>query len=306
VRWIKQGVLIGPPTGLEWTSTHAAVPHVDVRSDDSLRIYFTTRDERGRSQIARAHVRGELRAENLELDPTPVMQSGPAGLFDDSGVMTSSLVRDGSRELLYYQGWSLGKSVPYYVFGGCAASEDGGTSFARTAPTPVLDRSLVDPYWTSSPWVLLDEGRWRMWYVSGLGWEFDDDGQATHYIVHIRYAESDDGLTWRRDGRVCIDFADADEYAIARPVVIRDADRYRMWYSYRGSSYRIGYAESQDGLEWERRDEDVGIDVSPGGFDSEMLEYGCVFDYRGARHMLYNGDGFGATGIGHAILDASG
>jgi hypothetical protein len=305
VSWRKQGVLIDAPLALPWSASHAAVPHVDVRSDDHLRIYFTTRDARGRSQIARADVHGELSRANLELDALPVLQSGSPGLFDDSGVMTSSLVRRGGREHLYYQGWSLGVSVPYYVFGGCAVSADEGATFARTSETPVLDRSPIDPYWTSSPWVLFDEGRWRMWYVSALGWEFED-GKASHYIVHIRYAESQDGLSWERDGRVCIDLASPDEYAIARPVVIRDADRYRMWYSHRGSSYRIGYAESADGLEWTRRDDAVGIDVTPGGFDSEMLEYACVFDYQGARHMLYNGDGFGATGIGHAILDAAG
>ena len=49
MRWVKQRVLIAPPIGPQWSASHAAVPHVDVRSDDSLRIYFTTRDERGRS-----------------------------------------------------------------------------------------------------------------------------------------------------------------------------------------------------------------------------------------------------------------
>jgi hypothetical protein len=302
VKWVKQGVFLEAPTGLPWSASHAAVPHVDIRSDDALRIYFTTRDDRGRSHVARAEVHGELCGENLQLDPTPVLRPGPPGLFDDGGAMTSCMVRSGGSELLYYQGWSLGVSVPYYVFGSCAVSSDDGNTFVRVAPTPVLDRSPVDPYWTSSPWVLLDDGRWRMWYVAGLGWHIEDE-QAVHYLVHIRYAESDDGIVWRREGRVCIDFASPDEYAIARPVVIRDHDCYRMWYSHRGSSYRIGYAESQDGLDWERLDDAVGIDVSAGGFDSDMVEYACVFDYRGRRHMLYNGNGFGASGIGHAILE---
>jgi hypothetical protein len=302
MRWDKRGLLVRPPEGLAWSASHAAVPHVEVRSENELRIYFTTRDARGRSHVARAQVHGELVAANVRLEPEPLLRPGEPGLFDDSGAMTSCLVGDAGRLYLYYQGWSLGSTVPYYVFGGCAVSGDGGATFVRTAPTPLLDRSPVDPYWISSPWVLRDEGRWRMWYVSGLGWEFED-GKASHYIVHVRYAESEDGLSWIRDGHVCIDFASPEEYVIARPVVIRDADRYRMWYSYRGSAYRIGYAESADGLEWTRRDDAVGIDVSSGEFDSEMLEYACVFDYRGARHMLYNGNGFGATGIGHAILD---
>jgi hypothetical protein len=77
-----------------------------------------------------------------------------------------------------------------------------------------------------------------------------------------------------------------------------------MWYSYRGSSYRIGYAESDDGVAWVRKDEEAGIDVSPDGWDSEMIEYPCVFDHAGSRYMLYNGNGYGATGIGLAELSS--
>ena len=77
-----------------------------------------------------------------------------------------------------------------------------------------------------------------------------------------------------------------------------------MWYSCRGSAYRIGYAESNDGLEWERKDEEAGIDVSQDGWDSEMIEYPCVFQHGGSWYMLYNGNGYGASGIGLAVLDA--
>jgi hypothetical protein len=300
VRWEKRGLLVAPPQGLAWSASHAAVPHVEVRSDDELRIYFTTRDGRGRSHVARAEVRGDLVPANVQIEPEPLLRPGEAGLFDDSGAMTSSLVRLGGRHYLYYQGWSLGVTVPFYVYGSCATSDDDGRTFTRVAPTPILDRTPVDPFWTSSPWVILDEGRWRMWYVSGTGWAIDGE-TVEHYLVHVRYAESDDGINWRRDGAVAIDFAHPGEYAIARPCVVRDDDCYRMWFAYRGEAYRIGYAESPDGVRWTRHDDGVGITVSESGWDSQMLEYPCVFDYRGERHMLYNGDGFGRTGIGHAV-----
>jgi hypothetical protein len=74
-----------------------------------------------------------------------------------------------------------------------------------------------------------------------------------------------------------------------------------MWYSYRGESYRTGYAESQDGINWQRKDEEAGIDVSPSGWDSEMIAYAHVFNHRGKRYMLYNGNGYGKTGIGLAV-----
>jgi len=137
-----------------------------------------------------------------------------------------------------------------------------------------------------------------MWYVSATCWVMKNDRPMHKY--HIRYAESDDGLRWRREGVVCIDFKSDDEFAIARPCVIKDGDVYRMWYAYRGSSYRIGYAESLDGISWRRLDNDARIDVSTDGWDSQMIEYPCVFDVGTRRVMLYNGNDYGRTGIGLA------
>ena len=76
-----------------------------------------------------------------------------------------------------------------------------------------------------------------------------------------------------------------------------------MWYSCRGDRYRIGYAESADGRRWERQDHRAGIDVTPGDWDGEMVCYPCVFDAPDGRYMLYNGNGYGATGIGLAVLE---
>jgi hypothetical protein len=76
-----------------------------------------------------------------------------------------------------------------------------------------------------------------------------------------------------------------------------------MWYSYRGDAYKIGYAESPEGLSWERRDQEAGIDVSPSGWDSEMICYANVIQQNDKWYMLYNGNGFGKTGIGLAALE---
>ncbi len=79
-----------------------------------------------------------------------------------------------------------------------------------------------------------------------------------------------------------------------------------MWYSYRkgdGTKYRIGYAHSNDGLHWTRKDNEVGIDVSKEGWDFEMICYPFVFDWKGNRYMLYNGNAYGKEGFGLAILE---
>jgi predicted GH43/DUF377 family glycosyl hydrolase len=113
----------------------------------------------------------------------------------------------------------------------------------------------------------------------------------------IKYATSSDGIHWEREDLVAIPLQLSDEYAISRPCVIKEEKGYSMWYSYRVGSYRIGYAESADGIHWDRKDGEVGIDVSESGWDSEMIEYPFVFDHKGERYMLYNGTG-SQTGIG--------
>jgi hypothetical protein len=75
-----------------------------------------------------------------------------------------------------------------------------------------------------------------------------------------------------------------------------------MWFCSRGDSYRIGCAESRDGLHWERRDGEAAFGGSGADWDSEMQAYPVVFDHGGTRHLLYNGNGYGRTGVGHAVL----
>ena len=297
MRWEKRGLVIPSPPPVSWAVSHAMVPFVDQKNDD-LRIYFSGRDAEGRSRTGYAE--GDpLRPEALRYAEHPILEPGPLGAFDDSGAMGSCLVSNSGRSYLYYIGWTRGVSVPFYTFVGCAVSDDGGVTFRRVSSAPLLERADDDAYLTTSPWVLLEGDRWRMWYASGRGWSVDDAGPKHYY--HLRYAESDDGLNWRRTGQVVIDFAGPEEYAIARPCVVKDGDTYRMWYSYRGDAYRIGYAESADGLSWQRKDAEAGIEPSEEGWDSEMIEYPCVFQHGGQWHMLYNGNGYGATGVGQAL-----
>jgi hypothetical protein len=299
VRWSKRGLLLEPPTHLPWASSHAALPIVDDVNGSRIRVYFSARDERSRAQIGRALVDVDAPA-NGQFEPEPLVRIGPRGAFDDSGVTGGCLVTDAGRHYLYYSGWSLDVEVPFLFFVGCAVSTDGGRAFEKVSASPVLGRNRFDPYLTASPSILIESGTWRMWYVSGTGWSSGENPEPNYRIC---YAESTDGIEWRPSGVTCIDYSGPGEHAIARPHVINDGSTYRMWYSHRGERYRIGYAESNDGLKWTRKDDQVGIDVSPEGWDSEMVAYAWVGDIAGRRRMLYNGNSFGRTGIGQAVLE---
>jgi hypothetical protein len=300
--WRRLGPLALDTSLAPWAATHAALPVVEPLEPGAWRVYLSLRDPEGRARIGATRLTIEPRPELAPLDPDPVLDLGPLGAFDESGVTTSSLVADGDRRLLYYTGWSLGVTVPFYLACGVAVSERGG-AFRRLSPAPLLDRSAEDPFLTASPFVLRDGGAWRMWYVSATAWQQTPGGPRHYY--NIREAASRDGLVWRRGGRPVIDYASPAEHAFARPWVVRDPDAWRMWYAVRGDRYRIGYAESRDGSSWVRLDAQGGLEPAGGGWEAEMVEYPAVFDWRGARFMLYNGNGYGRTGVGLARREPS-
>lgn len=300
MKWRKIGLIFSANGQASWMTSHAAVPFAEHISGDLFRIYFTTRDLGQRSHIGFVDVDLTSPFDLINISSEPVLTPGSLGEFDDSGAMGSWITKFDGKRYLYYQGWNLGVTVPFRNSIGLATS-DNGSIFVRYCPGPIVDRTMFEPQFCATPCVLIDEGVWKMWYLSCTEW-FLEKGKPKHRY-HLKYAESTDGIIWRRDGTIAIDYANPDEYAISRPSVIRDDDRWRMWYSHRGDRYRIGYAESLDGKKWVRLDKQVGIDMSSNGWDSEMIEYPFVFDHNGARYMLYNGNGYGKTGFGLAVLE---
>jgi hypothetical protein len=261
-------------------------------------VYFASRDDRNRSHIGWVEIAIGPEPTVTAAGDAPVLAPGPLGNFDDHGVYPASIVESDGRLLLYYIGWNPGATPPlFYASIGLAESDDGGLSFRRVHAGPILGRSDHDPTLVTSPCVRESDGRWRMWYVSGLRWSEDSEGLHSHY--HVKYAESDDGTNWVREGRVCIDL-EPGERNIARPWVVEDGGRHRMWYAHAGDRYRLGYAESSDAVEWERRDADVGIEPSESGWDSEAMAYPWVEAGEDGFLMLYKGNDYGRTGFGVA------
>lgn len=281
--------------------THAANPVAMPLGGDRFRIYCCGRDKQNRSQVGYFEIRLSEPEAVLEFSERPFIALGELGAYDDCGVLNASYVDLGSYQLHYYSGITLGQTVPFRFFASVARSDDGGISCYKLSRAPLLGLSEVDPYLTGSPCVLHDGERFRMWYSSGTSWEMHNG--APRHFYHVKYAESDDGVSWNRQGIVCLDYL-GNEYVVARPCVRRDPDRYRAWYSHRGDQYAIGYAESDDGVKWTRLDHLAGIERSQSGWDSEMVCYAYVFDYAGERYMLYNGNGYGQSGIGLARLTA--
>jgi predicted GH43/DUF377 family glycosyl hydrolase len=311
MKWKKLGRIFNTNGQKPWMQTHASLPIVEYKHDDIFRIYFSPRNSENKSHIAFIEIDINEPTKILKISEKPVMEPGKLGAFDDSGVMASCIVNHNDKKFLYYLGWNQKVTVPYSNAIGLAISHDDGDTFQRVFDGAIVDRSPTEPYFTASCEIKIENDLWRMWYLSCTGWKMridpDDKTNSRNLaspFYHIKYAESDDGINWKRDGKVCIDFKNEDEWATATPRVRKEGDIYKMWYSHRGvTPYRIGYAESKNGIDWNRKDEEVGINVSKEGWDSKMIEYPFVFEHKNSKYMLYNGNEFGIEGLGIAILE---
>jgi hypothetical protein len=306
MQWQKIGRIFCATGENELMLTGGRAPVPWHLSDDVFRIYFGAYDASGRGRIFSLDLNLKRPRELLSLVTKPVVDIGATGFFDDNGVIPSSVVRAGDSIYLYTIGFSIKNRLLFDAATGLAISRDGGANFIKLNG-PVLDRGVDDPCFAASPCVSHQGNEWRMWYVSCDHWQPMQTGLRHFY--NIKHRRSEDGIYWEPRATLCIDYANQHEYAISRPSVIRGKQGgYHMWYSFRAQplidTYRIGYAESTDGLVWTRHDARAGVDVSASGWDSEMICYPCVFEHDNRKYMLYNGNGYGRTGFGLAVLEA--
>jgi len=302
MKWTKQGLVFKVSGEKTWMQSHAVVPFAEHLQDDLFRIYFSTRDGNNKSNLGYIEIDISNPNKILKMTSNAILTPGDLGTFDDSGAMGSCIVNFKDSKYLYYQGWNLGVTVPYRNSIGLAISKDKGKNFKKFSIGPILERNYLEPHFVGTPFVLIEDMNWKMWYLSCVKWELRNGKPNPYY--HIKFSKSKDGVNWERKGDICIDFKNDKEWAIARPCVQHTGNTFKMWYSYRGEKpYRIGYAESKNGINWERMDDEIGIDVSESGWDSEMIEYPFVFEHKGTTYMLYNGNSYGKTGFGLAIKD---
>jgi len=304
MRWRKMGRIHVPDGRLPWAKKHAFPPTPLFVGERVLRLYAAFCDENTVGRLGYVDVDPADPSRVLGISERPLLDIGLPGAFDENGVVPTSAVPVGDQLFLYYVGFQLGHKVRYYQFQGLAISNDSGRSFERYTQVPILERSDREMLNRTSGFVMRENGTFRLWYVGGSEWTTVAGKPLPVYC--IKYLESSDGIHWPDAGRPCIDFKDDDEHALGRPFVLKERGLYRMFYSIRTHSkgYRLGYAESFDGVTWERMDERVGLDVSTDGWDSQMVGYPAAVRLGGKVYLFYNGNNCGQTGFGCALLES--
>ena len=296
--WKKLGWIFSPSGDYPWMFSHAANPVAEHVTSDIYRIYFNCRDKTHRSYIASLEIDLKFPQQVRSLSPKPLFSPGKLGTFDESGVSLGCLLNIQGKKWLYYLGWNLGPAGLWQNTIGLAVYDELSHKFIRHDQNPILDQNQVDPFTLSYPFVIRENRKYKMWYGANL--EANNQKKNTQHV--IKYAQSQDGVTWTRRGEIVLSFK-RGEFAHCRPCVLRNKNKYQMWFSYKHEhhpGYRIGYAESVDGFNWQRQDEKSAIGISTSGWDKEMMAYPFVFNHKDKRYLLYCGNDYGKSGFGLA------
>lgn len=314
--WKKIGKIFDPtehslPMGC---SAYAQSPQTLVFAD-FVRIYFSTRsiDDEGKfiSQIAFVDIDKTFR-KVIRISDKPVLELGERGTFDEHGIFPLHIFREAENIFGYICGLSRRRSVTVESSIGLSESKDNGLTFSRVAKGPVMTSSLNEPFLVCDPFVKKINHTYHMWYIYGLKWICESSEKNPDRVYKIAHAVSQDQINWVKEGRTIIPDSIDENECQALPTVIKIGNRYHMIFCFRhvfgfrndpDKGYRLGHAWSDDLVNWNRNDDEFGMNVSPGAWDSEMQCYPHLFEMDGKIYLLYNGNEFGKFGFGLAVLE---
>lgn len=294
--WEKQGLILGLPQLPGWVKSHAQHPTVvgHPTEPELVRIYFAARTGYNKSFTVYADLNLEKR-ELVGVSPTPLISLGEPGTFDECGMMPSCIEEVGGEYLMYYFGINQDINLPFRNSVGLARSSDQGHTFTRVHQGPILDRQPNIPLYASCPWVVTENKKKVMYFLSGIKWEKEDTKWRSYY--HIKKASQVGGL-WVAHPDPVLEIDDT-ECAIARPQVFKlPGGRKKMYFCSRWNNYRIGVATARGDQVFTRGEFDL---VGNCSFDDEMQAYPCYYSKNGIEYMFYNGNNFGKEGILYAI-----
>ena len=303
MKWKKLGRLYYIENLCDELISHCSNPLPIHLEGDVYKIYFSGRDKYNRSSVGAVDVDIKKRKVVKEYNKA-FFKHGEEGSFYQDGVSIGNCYEVDGEKYILFMGWQT-KNREHWRGDVGRLKLNIDYTLTLEPKEPYITTDDIDKISLSYPWVeKTGNNQYVMYYGSTEDWH-SENGEMIHVI---NYATSEDGKNWVKHG-LAVPYEYGMVQAFSRPTVIKDGNKYKMWVSSRGpkgiSKYRIYYSTSSDGIKWEKiyDNKNSGIDVSESGWDSEMVCYPFVFRHSGEIYMLYNGNSYGKTGFGIAVLE---
>lgn len=281
---------VGPPGA--WDSWR--VNHHDVNFDGSTyQLWYTGYAQPNISSIGYASSSNGIDWNKLS---DPVLEPSESG-WDSLTAASPVVIFDGSIYKMWYGG---GRDVTGEASIGYATSPDG-ISWTKYGTNPVMQPGppgAWDDLQVLPGTVIFDGSIYKMWYA----------GNRQLPLYRIGYATSPDGITWQKHPNPVLtpgNPGEWDDFFVYTPEVVFHEGTYHMWYLGRSQTTpgRIGYATSQDGINWVKDpDNPVLTPGPPGSWESNNVAHPRVIIADTIR-MWYAGNNGSNVRIGLAIDD---
>lgn len=291
---------------LGWFRKNAMVPVPWLKSDSEIRLFLTMCDEKNVGRIGFVDVSAANPSEILGYSKKPLIDIGQPGTYDDNGVVSSCITEDDGKLYHFFSGYELSAKIPYKIFCGVAESDDGGNTFRKLNKASILPPIDEELFNRCAPYVRKEGDGYRMFYLGDAGnaWRTDRHGHKVPMYT-LKTLRSNSLTEWPCEaGNLVMPFADEEECGITLPNIWKEGGGYRMVYSIRrvNSGYSLGYAESDDGVAFTRKDEELEFTGHVGDWESEMMCYAELITVNDRTLMFYCGNHYGIGGIGWAEL----
>lgn len=179
-----------------------------------------------------------------------MMRLGEQGTFFESGVSYPYLMHQSNEEKLFFTGWALGKTVPFYNQIGISRYDEGSMRFEPTERIPTKIYGDSTSIGIGSVGGVRYNGTHYLYYTSFSRWS------GSHEEKHkytIRGATSEDGIIWRSFSDSGLLNLPLEFNCVCRPSIVNlDSNRLIMFFSYRTNKgdYKLGLAKSEDARNW--------------------------------------------------------
>ncbi len=287
--WIKHPgnpVLLKSESGWDSGDIHAAAV---LKEDGTYKMWYSAHNST-HSGIGLALSSDGV---NWEKYPgNPLVSKGPDE-YDISFVFAPTVVHEGEGYKMWYTG-----SDSENVWTVNLATSPDGIIWTKHPGNPVLrPEEWYEAERVGDPWVILDEGIYKMWYTC--------QNRPMDIMYGIAYATSEDGIVWTKHpgNPVLLPGEEGpDSGSVRDACVVRSPAGYEMWY--RGIdvyNWTVCYATSDDGVNWSRYDDNPVLRGEPEAWDARMW-FPRVLDEEGIRSMWYTSADTNEVGYAHLAI----
>ncbi len=275
--------------GGAWDSSLVALPSVWYDGNE-YHLWYTGRDAGGNFKFGYANSDDGI---NWTKNPdNPILSPGSGGSWDNLLILSPNVVKINNSFRMWYGGSDgsqdrIGHAISY-----------DGVNWTKRAVNPVMDvgePGSWDDNHVNMPSIHFDGSTYKMWYGGYDG---------TNY--QIGYATSNDAENWVKESNnpvLSLGLSgEWDDYHVSDMDVLFNGTEYKMWYSgHDGTNYKIGYATSNDGINWVKHGGNPILSLgSSGSWEDEGVSSPSIFYDGFSYKMWYTGFDGANRRIGYA------